>query len=345
MPSRALLSFRSRLPGRAFPRRVFPGLGLPGLGLLVALGLSGCDAFDGGEVSSPYSDPYASGQGFSGQEFAGEAMVRQADLAGAARAPEAGGEADASRIEERRHYQLQFDAAEALVAAYQEVHEACLAMRGCQVEQGRLGTPRQGLASGNLVMRIDRDRVDEAEPVQRLGDSPALSGVEITREDRTQQMIDLEARLAQQVVLRERLAELAQEGRGFSERRIQDLLQVERELARVQGEIESMQGRQRHLSRVTESVSVSASFQQQRWVEPHQHGPLAPLWRALDRSVSLFFESVGQVILVVVFLTPWLVLGIPALWLLTRLWRPVRRGFGRLGQSRRARRAASQDDT
>lgn len=339
MPSRAFISFRPRLPGL-----VFPGLGLPGLGLLAVLALSGCDAFDGGEVSSPYSDPYATGQEFSGKEFAGEAMVRQADMAGGALAPEAGGEADASRIEERRHYQLQFDSAEALVTTYHEAHEACLDMRGCQVEQGRLGTPRQGLASGTLVMRIDRDRIDEAEPVRRISDSPALSGVEITREDRTQQMIDLEARLAQQVVLRERLAELAQEGRGFSERRIQDLLQVERELARVQGEIESMQGRQRHLSRVTESVSVTASFQQQRWVEPHQHGPLAPLWRALDRSVSLFFESVGQVILVVVFLTPWLVLGIPALWLLTRLWRPVRLGISRLGQRRRARRAASRDD-
>ncbi|WP_416138394.1 hypothetical protein ACM26W_18360 [Halomonas sp. HK25] len=54
-------------------------------------------------------------------------------------------------------------------------------MGGCQVEQGRLSTPRQGLASGTLVMRIDRDRVDEAEPVQRISESPALSGVEITR--------------------------------------------------------------------------------------------------------------------------------------------------------------------
>lgn len=334
MLSRAYLTLRPRLLG----------LGLPGLGLLATLGLAGCDAFDGGEVSSPYSDSYASGQGVAGQEFTGEARVRQADLAGVARAPEAGAEADASRIEERRHYQLQFDATESLMAAYHEVHEACLGMRGCQVEQGRLSTPRQGLASGTLAMRIDRDRIDEAEPVQRISDSPALSGVEITRQDRTQQVIDLEARLAQQVVLRERLAELALEGRGFSERRIQDLLQVERELARVQGEIESMQGRQRHLSRVTDSVSVTASFQQQRWVEPHEYGPLAPLWRALDRSLSLFFESVGQVILVVVFLTPWLVLGIPALWLLSRLWRPVRRGITRLGQRRRARRATLRDD-
>ncbi|WP_372614602.1 hypothetical protein, partial [Halomonas sp.] len=78
-------------------------------------------------------------------------------------------------------------------------------------------------------------------------------------------------------------------------------------------------------------MAISASFQEQRWVEPRQHGVLAPLWRALDRSTTLFFESMGQVILVVVFLTPWLVLGLPVLWLLSRLWRPVRRAFSRLG--------------
>ncbi|MBB3230777.1 hypothetical protein FHR97_001626 [Halomonas stenophila] len=193
-------------------------------------------------------------------------------------------------------------------------------------------------------MRIDRARLEDAEPLRLINESPALSGVEITRQDRTQQIIDLEARLAQQVVLRERLTELAEEGRGFSERRIQDLLQVERELARVQGEIESMQGRQRHLARVTDSVAITARFQEQRWVEPHQHGVLAPLWRALDRSVSLFFESLGQVILVVVFLTPWLVIGLPVLWLLSRLWRPLRRGLGRMRARRRARREPAEED-
>ncbi|MFN2331476.1 MAG: DUF4349 domain-containing protein [Halomonas sp.] len=331
MPARASLSFRSRLLV----------LGLLILGLPVALGLSGCDAFDGGDAGMTHQ-----GEGFPSQDvsIAGEAMLRQADMTGSARPPEAGAEGSESRVEERRHYQLQFDTAEPLIAVFQDAHEACLGMSGCQVEQGRLSTPRQGLASATLVMRIDREQIDQAEPLRHISESPGLNGVEITRQDRTQQIIDIEARLAQQIVLRERLAELAQEGRGFSERRIQDLLQVERELARVQGEIESMQGRQRHLSRVTDSVSVTASFQQQRWVEPHQYGPLAPLWRALDRSVSLFFESVGQVILVVVFLTPWLVLGIPALWLLTRLWRPVRRGITRLGQRRRARRTPRRDE-
>ncbi|SEK78772.1 DUF4349 domain-containing protein [Halomonas daqiaonensis] len=305
---------------------------LPPLLLAATLGLAGCD---GPGLDAPSPRPTASESAISG-----EAMVRQADVASSTLPANGAGEAPDARIEERRHYQLQFDEADALLAAYRETQEACVASAHCRIEQGRLQTPRQGLASGYLALRVARDRVDTAEPVRLVAESPALSGVEITRHDRTQQFIDTEARLAQQKVLRERLKELAQQGRGFSERRIQDLLQVERELARVQGEIESMQGQQRHLARVTDSVAITANFQEQRWVEPHQHGVLAPLWRALDRSLSLFFESVGQVILVVVFLTPWLVIGLPALWLLSRLWRPVRRAFSRLGDKRRARRKA-----
>lgn len=306
---------------------------LPLLLLAATLGLAGCD---GPDLDTAPPRPTA-----PDSRFSGEAMVRQADVAGAARPADGAGEAPDTRIEERRGYRLQFDEAEALVAAYRETHEACMESEHCQVEQGRLQTPQHGLASGYLALRVARDQVESAEPVRRVAESPALSGVEVTRHDRTQQVIDTEARLAQQMVLRERLKELAQEGRGFSERRIQDLLQVERELARVQGEIESMQGQQRHLARVTDTVAISADFQQQRWVEPRQHGVLAPLWRALDRSVSLFFESVGQVILVVVFLTPWLVIGLPVLWLLSRLWRPVRRALSRLGERRRARRKQS----
>jgi hypothetical protein len=298
--------------------------------LATSLSLAGCDG--GGpnldDTSRPAVSPEAG-------RFSGEAMVRQADVAGTARPADGAGEAPDSRIEERRNYSLQFDDTEPLVAAYRETHDACLAAAECRVEQGSLQTPRHGQASGYLVMRVAREQVEEAEPVRLVAESPALSGVEITRNDRTRQMIDTEARLTQQIVLRERLKELALEGRGFSERRIQDLLQVERELARVQGEIESMQGQQRHLAQVTDTVAISASFQEQRWVEPRQHGVLAPLWRALDRSMVLFFESVGQVILVVVFLTPWLVLGLPVLWLLSRLWRPVRRAFSRLGEKRR----------
>lgn len=313
---------------------------LPLLLLATTLGLAGCDGIDT-RVEDPNLRSSVSPESMG---FSGEAMVRQADMASVSQAAPGSAQVETqARIEERRNYSLQFEDTEPLLAAYHETHEACLAAPECRVEQGSLQTPRHGLASGYLAMRVLRDKVEEAAPVRLVADSPALSGVEISRNDRTQQMIDTEARLEQHIVLRERLQELALEGRDFSERRIQDLLQVERELARVQSEIESMQGQQRYLSQVTGTVAISASFHEQRWVEPREHGVLAPLWRALDRSTTLFFESLGQVILVVVFLTPWLVLGIPVLWLLSRLWGPLRRAFSRLGETRRARKKKIED--
>lgn len=327
----------SRLDYRRFScRRLVPAL-------LLVLMLAGCDDYDSSRENSPQQTPAAP----QAESFSGEALMRQGSVqskAGAQNMDQSTNGADSeSRIEERRGYSLEFGEAEPLVAMYREIHEACLASGDCRVEQGSLNTPRYGHANGHLTLRIARERVDSAEPVRLIAESPALSGVEVTRNDRTQQMIDTDARLAQQVVLRERLKELAEQGRGFSERRIQDLLQVERELARVQGEIESMQGQQRHLARVTDSVAITAKFQQQRWIEPRQHGALAPLWSALDHSVELFFESVGQVILVVVFLTPWLVIGVPTLWLISRLWRPLRRAFAKLGNRRRTARRGSGD--
>lgn len=313
--------------------KVFGMSSAPVLALVVVMLLVACgDAGDQDGRLAPPQAP-AAREAF---EPAAHAVVARGPRAG----QDAGGAGDVaeSRIEERRHYTLQFDQATALTETYHAVHEACVVAESCQVEQGRLQTPRHGQASAELAMRVARAVVDEVEPIQLITESRALSGVEINRSDRTQQIIDLQARLQQQTILRERLQELAREGREFSERSIQDLLQVERELARVQGEIESMQGRQRYLSRVTDTVAVNVSLHEQRWVEPRQHGVLAPLWRALDRSAELFFQSVGQVILVVVFLTPWLVLGIPALWLLTRLWRPLRRVFSR------RRSAATRDE-
>lgn len=316
------------------------------LALMLTIVLAGCDDAVTSLQNSPPPQPQA--ESFSGKQLVRQASVQgKASVQNAAMPVSSGSESSApdseSRIEERRSYTMAFGEADPLVAMYREVQQACLDSADCQIEQGSLNTPRYGHANGHLALRIVREQVDNAEAVRLVVDSPDLSGVEVTRNDRTQQMIDTDARLTQQIVLRERLKELAEQGRGFSERRIQDLLQVERELARVQGQIESMQGQSRHLARVTDSVAVSVRFEQQRRIEPAQYGVFSPLLRALDRSVELFFESVGQVILVVVFLTPWVVIGIPALWLLSRLWHPLKRAFARLGSKRRGRKREAKD--
>lgn len=305
--------------------------------LVLVMMLAGCDDSVTSKQSAPPSGPSPQAESFSGKQLVRQASVQKADMSGSG-GVDSGGSDSESRIEERRSYTLSFVDAEPLVAMYRDVQQACQTSTDCQIEQGSLNTPRYANANGHLALRIVREQVDSADALRLIADSPQLSGSDVTRNDRSQQMIDTDARLAQQIVLRDRLKELAEQGRGFSERRIQDLLKVERELARVQADIESMQGRQRHLTRVTDSVAVNVRFEQQRRIEPAQYGVFSPLLRALDRSIELFFESVGQVILVVVFLTPWVVIGIPALWLLSRLWRPLRRGFASLGSRRRARK-------
>lgn len=85
---------------------------LPLLLLAVNFGLAGCDG-PGLDHAPPRPTAPES-------RLSGEAMVGQADVASAARPADGSGEAPDARIEEWRHYNLQFDEADALVAAYRE---------------------------------------------------------------------------------------------------------------------------------------------------------------------------------------------------------------------------------
>lgn len=227
------------------------------------------------------------------------------------------------RIEERRSYDLRYGEAAPLREEYRAILSSCSETASCQVESSAVQNPRQGLASASLNLRLAREAMAESGVIALIEASPTLESAQVNRDDRSRQMIDLKARLEQQEALRDRLMELARQGREFDERSVNDLLQVERELARVQGQIESMRGQMSHLSHVTDTVLVQVHQREQRWAERRDDSPLAPLWRALDRSVSLFFESLGQVVLVVVFLTPWIVLGIPLLWTMPKIWKRV----------------------
>ncbi|WP_458527054.1 DUF4349 domain-containing protein [Onishia taeanensis] len=242
------------------------------------------------------------------------------------------------RVEERRSYDLRYGEAAPLREEYRAILSTCSAAASCQIESSAAQNPRQGLASASLNLRLGRDAMADSSVIALVEASPALESAQVQRDDRSRQMIDLKARLEQQEALRDRLMELARQGREFDQRSINDLLQVERELARVQGQIESMRGQTNHLAHVTDTVLVQIRQREQRWADRRDDSPLAPLWRALDRSVSLFFESLGQVVLVVVFLTPWIVLGLPLLWTMTKVWQRVRQSWRRV----RANRARAQ---
>ncbi len=228
------------------------------------------------------------------------------------------------RIEERRHYALRFDTEAPLLEAYQTTLTQCADHAGCVLEGSQSDRQADGTANAWIELQVPRQGLANDPIVNTLEDSPQLVTSEVRRDDRTARYLDIQARQQQQEILRDRLLDLAEQGRTFSERSIQDLLSLERELARVQGSIESMQAQLAVLSDRTDNVRVRVDYQQLR-PSPYGDSVLSPLWMALDQSVGVFMRSLGNVILALVFLAPWLVIGLPVIWAMLKLWRGVRR--------------------
>ena len=107
-----------------------------------------------------------------------------------------------------------------------------------------------------MVLRVPEPRLDEAlDQLSTLGkvDSRRLSANDVTEE-----VIDLEARVASLVAVRDRLRALLERSAGMSE-----IMSVERELARVQTEIDAIEGRLRHLTSRAVMAEVSLSAQRE----------------------------------------------------------------------------------
>ena len=153
------------------------------------------------------------------------------------------------------------------------------------------------------------------------GDADAAGG-RLTAEsqevqDLTRQVLDLRARLDAQRTLRDRLADLLDRPGGVGE-----LLQVERELARVQGEIEAMTSQLRYLEgRVSmNEMSVACRSAPQAFTPAKRQ----PLLDAVRDFFGILAESLAALIRVVAAALPWLMIGVPVLWLVLRRLR--RRG-------------------
>ncbi len=145
-------------------------------------------------------------------------------------------------------------------------------------------------------------------------------------EDLTTQIVDGEARLRARVALRDRLQAMLEQ----REARLEELIQVERELARVQADIESRESVIAALRLRVSMSELSVNYQPQ--LTPVSRSNFDPVREAIDTMSRTFAESLGALIGFLAGLAPWLVLIIPGAWLIRR-W--LRKGLER----RRARKA------
>lgn len=147
-----------------------------------------------------------------------------------------------------------------------------------------------------------------------------------TAEDLTRSIVDTEARLEAQETLRERLIALLE--RPTDE--VDDLLAAERELARVQGDIDSARSQ---LAVMRARVNMSAmTLNYGTLTNPVSIGAFAPVEAALRNFLSTLSGSLALVITIIAAAIPFVIILIP---LIILVWRGFRRWRGR----RRAARA------
>lgn len=134
-----------------------------------------------------------------------------------------------------------------------------------------------GETSARLTLRIPAPAFRGA--MSTLEELGTVTYRDVRGEDVTEEYVDVEARLKNKVVLRDRLKQLLDKAVD-----VKDVLAIETELNRVQGDIDSMEGRIRLLKNQVELATVTLSLERKAVL-----GPLGYLFKGAWWGVEKLF--------------------------------------------------------
>lgn len=134
-------------------------------------------------------------------------------------------------------------------------------------------------------------------------------------DDKTAEVIDVDAKIKNLTALRDRISELLAKRTG----KLDEVLAAERQLAETQSQLDGIQMMRKALAAETELVRVDIELVAERlavkgsWAEPTMN--------ALDESGRVLMASLGAMITFVVAALPWVLLLSVPFFLLRRMWR------------------------
>ena len=137
-------------------------------------------------------------------------------------------------------------------------------------------------------------------------------------EDKTSQVVDTDARIKNLTELRDRLRIMLTDKSA----KFKDIIEVERELANTQSQLDALSSMRKILSQETDLVAVNIDFTAAQGIT--EQGFFAPVARALKDAGRVMMESFGAVITFIMSALPWLLIGIPVLWLARRVWTKIK---------------------
>jgi uncharacterized protein DUF4349 len=190
-----------------------------------ALGSVGRPTADAGEVASqsPSNDPWSHAGPF---DFTSRLIVRTGQAS------------------------IEVDSLEPAMAELRRLAQRV----GGFVADASVQSGRNQLRTATLQLKVPAARFDDL--TQGLEPLGKLQFVNVSAEDVSEEFVDLSARVANGHRLEERLVELLRTRTG----KLQDVLSVERELARVREEIERMEGRMRFLKNSAQLSTLSVNM-------------------------------------------------------------------------------------
>lgn len=182
----------------------------------------------------------------------------------------------------------------------------CVAINQSFEEESDNAAPR-----AMLMVRVARKDIAKFTEALKTGDSRVLRQ-STQAEDKTLQVVDVEARIANLTQLRDRLRKLMADPKAG----IKEAVEIERQLAQTQGELDSMQAQRRFLAQQTERELFEIGYQAKR--SAIERSLFEPVKDALLNFGSVFMHSLGALISFIAAAMVWIVLLVVLGWLLRR---------------------------
>ena len=283
---------------------------------LLALLLAGCGA---NEAGAPMSDETAS----SAEVAAGAATAADAQTGPAApgapkgKSPSLGAITQAVSTTQRKIiYTATVDLVVENLSQGQTKLVALTKANQGYIAQTNVGGASGAQRQGSWKVRVPVDKYEAfMAGAAKLGE---LQTINSTSQDVTAEFYDVSARIQNKQVEEARLIELLKKATG----KLSEILQVEKELSRVRGEIERLQGRIRVLANLSALTTITISMREIKdYVPPAPPSFATEIARQFSGSLGLMKDAGKGLILFGAAILPWLpvlaLVGFP-LW---RVWR------------------------
>ena len=294
--------------------------GLAAVTLAAALALAGCQRNEVASLdAAPPPAPMSAPTGFAG----GMAMKERSRAA--PQVEQASAAADASQGQEaplQRYLAVRQDLnvevpPEQLAEAWGKVRDLCGTLQ-CELLSSSLlrETPQQ---PGNAMLEMRVAPADVDKLLSGLAGVAKVVSQNTTSEDKTAEVIDVEARIKNRIEFRDSLRLMLRD--MVTKRTMADLLAIQRTLSDTQAELDAIATQRKVLEQQTSKQHIQIQFTPSRTLVQGGRS-YNPMVRALREAGSVLAESVGVLITFLAAVLPWLLLvGLPLAWLVRLVWR------------------------